>query len=355
MKILIIALPGIGDALLVTPAIALTKRFIPESRIDVMVMFKGAEEIFKRDKNVDVVHYFDFIKEGLFRSLRFVLELRGKYDATVNIYPSNRREYNVINFLIGAKKRAAVMYLRKNLRNLGFLNNIRITENDQMHNVQENINLFAELLGTEFSEEPDLEFPLTEDEREYAKVFCEQIGIASDKVVIGFHPGGSTLKNHVHKRWHPDKYSELGDMLIEELGARVLIFGGHEERALRDQIAKKIGSPFATGVNTKTFGQSAALIERCDVFISNDSSLLHLAAALKRKTVLITGPINPVYTRPWNTDYRIASLYLDCSPCFIYSPRPLTCSRSDVKFMCLKELAVKTVYQKTVQLLDHDS
>jgi heptosyltransferase-2 len=355
MRILVIALPGIGDALLVTPAIALTKQFIPESQIDVMVMFKSAEEIFKRNKNVDKVYYFDFMKEGVFKSLRFVRGLHGKYDATVNVYPSNRAEYNVINFLIGAKNRAAVKYLRMDFRNLGFLNNIKNTENDQLHNVQENIKLFGELLGTEFSEEPDIEFPLLDDEREYAKRFCAQKGIENKDVVIGFHPGGSTLKNHINKRWQPEGFSELGDMLIKKLNAQILVFGGPEEQELRDRITKKISSPFAISVNTQTFGQSAALIERCDVFISNDSSLVHLASALKRKTILITGPINSVYTRPWNTDYRIASLYLDCSPCFVYSPRPLACSRTDVKFKCLKELTVELVYQKTVQLLAQNS
>src|SRR3972149_2394756 len=109
MKILVLALSGIGDALLFTPALKL---------------------------------------------------LRKKYDTSISVYPSNRIEYNIINFLIGAKKRAGIKYLRSNNRNLGFLNNIRVKENDSAHNVQTNIKLVEKLLNKDFTEEPSLEFPL---------------------------------------------------------------------------------------------------------------------------------------------------------------------------------------------------
>ena len=92
-----------------------------------------------------VIH-FDFLKEGVIASLKFVLGLRKKYDATINVYPSNRKEYNIISFLIGAKQRAGVEYLRMNTQNLGWLNNFTVLENDQTHNVQTNIKLVEKLL-----------------------------------------------------------------------------------------------------------------------------------------------------------------------------------------------------------------
>ncbi len=352
MRILVISLPGIGDSLLSTPAIGLAKQFSPGSMIDVLVMFRGSEEVFKRNKNVSDVFFFDFMKEGVIKSLRFVRSLRGKYDATLNIYPSNRKEYNIISFLIGAKKRAAVKYSHVDAREFGFLNNVRIVEDIRLHNVQENIKLFGELLNTSFSEEPGLDFPLLPEEREYAANFFSQHGIAGSSPVIGFHPGGSTLKNHINKRWPPDRFAELGKMLIERIGGRVLIFGGPEEKELQDSIAGMIGSDSALTVETRTVGQSGALIERCDIFVSNDSSLLHLSSALKRKTVLLMGPINPAHSGPWKTESQIATINLDCSPCFYYSPRPLLCSRTDVKFKCMKEMDAEPVYSRITNLLN---
>jgi heptosyltransferase-2 len=91
-------------------------------------------------------------------------------------------------------------------------------------------------------------------------------------------------------------------------------------------------------------------MKRCDVFVSNDSSLMHVASALKLNVAAIIGPTNTNYIHPWKTGHRIITLNLDCSPCFFYSPRPLICSREDVKFKCIKELTVDMVYNAVGEL-----
>ena len=141
MRILVLALSGIGDALMFTPSLKIIKQKNPDAVIDALVMFRGAEQFYSKLSEINVVHYHDFIRSNKLKSLSFVLSLRKKYDITFNVYPSNRREYNIINFLIGAKKRVGFNYLRKNFINLGFLNNLRITEDDNLHNVEENVRI----------------------------------------------------------------------------------------------------------------------------------------------------------------------------------------------------------------------
>ena len=111
MKILIIALSGIGDALMFTPALKLMRNALPGAEIDALVTFKGAKDIYDRNPCLNKVIYFDFMKEGIIKSFRFINTIRNKYDASVNVYPSNRSEYNVIKFLVGAGKRAGVKIL----------------------------------------------------------------------------------------------------------------------------------------------------------------------------------------------------------------------------------------------------
>jgi len=120
---------------------------------------------------------------------------------------------------------------------------------------------------------------------------------------------------------------------------------------LKKDIVGQIGSPRAIAVDAPGIPETAALIKRCDLFVTNDSSLMHVASAMKRKIVAVIGPTNINYIHPWHADYEIASLYLDCAPCFIYSPKPLTCSRSDLKYKCIKELTVDMVYSKSMHLL----
>lgn len=349
MKILILALSGIGDALMFTPALKLLRQALPSAQIDALVMFKGTKEIYQNNPDLNNAIHFDFLKEGLFKSLRFVFSLRKKYDAAINVYPSNRKEYNIINFLLGTKQRAGVKYLRMNFQDLGWLNNLTILENDQTHNVQTNIRLIEKLLDKKTGEEPALQIFLSEADTLYAQNYLKENNIADDDFVVGFHPGCATLKNHIKRRWEPEKFAELGKRLVRDKRTKILLFGGPEEDLLKESISKRIDSENSFVVKSEKLLQSIAIMKRCNVFVTNDSALMHIAAALGLKVVAIIGPTNQYYIHPWKTEYKIASLYLECSPCFFYSPKPLTCSRTDVKFKCIKELTVEMVLNKVTE------
>lgn len=351
MKILILALSGIGDALMFTPAIKLLRQTLPDARIEALVMFRGVKDIYERNNELDNVIFFEFMKEGAVKSLKFVLALRGKYDAAINVYPANRLEYNAINFLLGAKHRLGVEYLRMNRKNFGFLNNVRVKEDDSLHNVEENVNLISRFLDKKFTELPPLEFPLLDEDKAFAEKFLKNAGINRDELVIGFHPGCAVLKNHIKRRWEPEKFSALAKRLIEEKNARVLLFGGPDEYDLVQQIHGEVTSEKCFFVRSVNLAQTAAIMVRCNVFVSNDSSLMHIASALRLNVVGIIGPTNTNYIHPWKTNYKIATLNLECAPCFFYSPTPLQCSRTDIQFKCIKELDVENVYNTVKEFL----
>ncbi|MBE0551588.1 MAG: glycosyltransferase family 9 protein [Ignavibacterium sp.] len=344
MKILILALSGIGDALMFTPALKLLRQSLPSAQIDALVMFRGTKDIYETNPNFNKVIHFDFLKEGVIGSLNFIVGLRNKYDATINVYPSNRKEYNFINFLLGAKKRIGVEYLRMNTSNLGWLNNITVLENDKTHNAQTNIKLVEKLLNKKFDEEPTMQILLSEDDKSFAENFQKEKNISDKDFVVGFHPGCATLKNHIKRRWEPEEFAELGKKLISKKNAKVFLFGGPEEDELKSLINSKINSNNSFVIKTEKFLQSIAIMKRCNVFVTNDSALMHIASALGLKVIAIIGPTNQHYIHPWKTEHKIVSLSLDCAPCFFYSPKPLTCSRTDVQFKCIKELDVDMVY-----------
>jgi len=327
-----------------TPAMQLLRSKLPDAEIDAMVMYKGVKDIYERTNLFDTVHYFDFLSAPKFSSFQFVLKFRGRYEASINVYPSNRKEYNLINFIVGAKKRAAVQYLRSDLPNLGFLNTHRIVENDSLHNVEENILLCEKLFSKKFAESPQLLFPLTKEDELFKEKYLIETGITSPDFVVGFHPGCSTLKNHAKRRWEPDKFARLGNLLVEKKGAKILIFGGTEERELQKLVKQNINSENAFVIKTQSLSQTASIMKRCNVFVTNDSSLMHIASALQLKVVAVIGPTNTNYIYPWKTNHRVASLQLDCAPCFFYSPKPLSCKRDDIQFKCIRELEVGKVF-----------
>ncbi len=339
-KILILALSGIGDALMFTPSLKLIRDKIPNAKIDVLVMFKGVKDIYDRLNLADNVIFFDFLKQGAIKSLRFVFGLRKQYNYSINVYPSNRKEYNIIAYLIGAQNRGAVSYLRDNIKEFGFLNTCTVKENDSLHNVEENVKVTEKLLNIKAETISPLLLKLSDTDLKFADTYIIKNRLEGE-LLIGMHAGCSLLKNHIKRRWEPEKFIELSKYLISEKKVFLLLFGGPDEKELNKYILEKVNSNKIIIVESKNLTESAALIKKCKLFISNDSGLMHIAAAMQVNVIPIIGPTSLNYIKPWKCNYDPVTLNLECSPCFIYSPKPLSCSRKDIQFKCIKELTVK--------------
>lgn len=350
-KILILPLSGIGDALMFTPALELLRSSFPDAEIDALVMFKGVENFYKNLPQINKVHYYDFFNSGKIAAFKFLLSLRNKYDASINVYPSNRMEYSAVNFVIGCKKRYGVEYKINRHKNFNFLNNVRVKEDIHTHNVVHNVKLVERLTDSKFEEIPALNFPLTDEDQLFADNYINKLNLNKPARLIGLHAGCSTLKNHIHRRWSPESFSELSKKLLQDKNNKVLIFGGPEEAELKEKISNNVNSENFIDIQTGSLSQTAALIQKTDLFITNDSGLMHIAAAMQRKIISLIGPTNSDFISPWKTEFKIALLNLECAPCFFYSPKPLSCSRTDKQFKCLKELSVEQVYQLAEELI----
>ncbi len=353
-KILIIALPGIGDALLSTPMLRLLRQAKPGAEIHVLVMFAATRELFENNPNVTKVHYYDFINDSKIEGILFLLHLRGyRFDISINIYPQNRREYNIFALVLGAKKRLGVRYKRRDWQNLNWLNTDTITEDDSLHCVEENVKILSLLgINVEINEAllPRLELRLSPDHTSFAGKWLAQQSL--EKKLIGFHAGTALFKNHIQRRWAPEKFAELARRLKHELGVSILLFGGPDDREANQNIMS-LASDSIIEVNTKSIMDSIAVMQKLNLFVSNDSALMHIAGGLRLPTVAIFGPTNEAYVHPWQTRYEIVQTGIDCRPCFAYSPKPLVCYRPDPSeaFICIRNIEVETVFQAVKRLL----
>jgi len=350
MKILIIALAGIGDSLMFTPALKILRKNLPNAEIHILTMLQGAREIYFHNNDADRKIHFNFLKEGNINSLIFVNKMRKeKYDISINVYPMNRWEYNIVSSLIGAKTRIGHIYNHQNIRNLNFLNTKKIKEDDNLHNVLENIRLLK-FLEIEADEVPELSISIPDDELKFARIWIKESGLTDNDFIIGFHPGSSTLKNHINKRWLPESFASLGNILIDKYNAKILLFGGPEEKKLRENI-NKIMKNSAFIVETESLLKTTAIMKYCKLFITNDTALMHIASALKLNIVSIFGPTSEVYAYPWKTNCRIAKSNIHCRPCFYYSPRHLSCTLKNSLFACVRKLSVNDVLEKAEELI----
>src|SRR5436190_6718029 len=111
MKILLIAMSGIGDTLIATPLIHELRANYPQARIDVLVMWAGAKDLLDDNPHLNAIHQQNLIKEGVLRSLPFLFKLRReRYDISLNAHTQGRIHYRVIARLINAKLRVSHAY-----------------------------------------------------------------------------------------------------------------------------------------------------------------------------------------------------------------------------------------------------
>ncbi len=351
MRILINALSGIGDAIMFSPALAVLKKHLPKAEVDMLVMYRQVEDIYRNNPGVNNVYFIDFMKQSKLKSLKEVMALRkNSYNASINVYPSNRKEYNIVQYLLGAKQRIGVRYNHVSKANLDFLNTTLKQEELNRHNVLENFDLVKSLVPDAVEEELGpfvLNFSI--DDKTRARKYLIDSGLM-DSFLVGFHAGSAVLKGHIHKRWAAEKYIELAEMLNSRYGAKILLFG--TEKDVNSKIHQGTRG-ISHLLPEDGIMQNLALMQNCSLFISNDTALMHLAAGLKVPQAAIFGYTNYKELYPWKNKYVIVRKKLECSPCFYNSPRPVKCIFSgEEAFKCKTTITVQEVFEACSRLIE---
>ena len=157
---------------------------------------------------------------------------------------------------------------------------------------------------------------------------------------IGINPGADRLQ----KRWSPENHAAVADRLSEVLEVKIFVFGGPGEEHLARHIEKAMKHPVVNLAGKLSLNELAYVISRLDLFVTNDSGPMHIAAAVKTPVVALFGPENPVYTRPYTTPdlYRIVQKELRCRPCM-----NKRCDRP----VCMESLKPEDVLQACSELL----
>ena len=116
------------------------------------------------------------------------------------------------------------------------------------------------------------------------------------------------------KQWPTVHFAELGRQMARQ-GWDLWLFGSEKDRAVCEGIAATCRVVTNLAGRT-TLEQAVDLMSLADAVVSNDSGLMHVAAALERPLVALYGSSDPGFTPPLNADHEIVSLGLGCSPCF---------------------------------------
>jgi ADP-heptose:LPS heptosyltransferase len=129
------------------------------------------------------------------------------------------------------------------------------------------------------------------------------------------------LRHKFHKAWPYPRWSTVGELVAEQLGARVVLTGAAGERRICEGIAREIRAPAGlepiVAAGETSVGMLAALIERTRLFLSIDTGTMHIATALGVPTVALFGPTDPSHHGPFGAGEStfVLTSGAPCSPC----------------------------------------
>ena len=301
-RILVIALAGIGDTLLVTPLIHELRQQLPKAEVDVLVMWPGARDLLETNPHISKLHFQHLISAGAVANVRFLHGLgRNQYEVIINSYPQSRIHYRVVARLINAPVRMSHVYDNVSVFDR-LLVNRTLPQDYTIHVIENNLNLLRLIDLKPVLVEHDTEIYFSDAELKWAE---SQAG-AGEKI-LGIHVGSGKTKNLRFKRWPIENYVMLIRRLLQrDPGLRIWLFGGPEETEDHERILREAKSERVSVAPSKSLRQAAALIRKCEMFLSVDSALMHLAAAGKvRRQFVIESPAFNKTGEPYRQPYTL--------------------------------------------------
>jgi ADP-heptose:LPS heptosyltransferase len=287
MKILVISLAGIGDTLLATPLIHELRANFPEATIDGFVLWPGARNLIENNPHLNRLYHKDLIRAGKPEALSFLMSLRkNRYDVTINTHPQSRMHYRIAARIIGAPVRISHEYECFNWLDRHLVNQT-LPQDYTRHSVENNFDILPMLRGKVKLPSHQIEIFLTPDEEKFAEEFLAKNRLLGKKI-LGIHVGSGGTKNLPLKRWPLKNYAGLVRRLNNECpDIHVLLFGGAEEAKDHEVILAQSNRELTLEAKTQSFRQTAALIKRCSAFLSVDTALMHVAAAMKTPNQIV--------------------------------------------------------------------
>lgn len=321
-RILIVAPNWIGDAVLSLPVVDGCGQLWQEAELTVLARTRVAELFEARESDVRVLEY----ERGngpqrlsnlmaLGRSLR-----RERFDLAILL--PNSLGSAVMTRLAGIPQR-----LGYSTDGRGWLLTQRLEDRRKergLHQVDYYLGLIHSLGAYQVDRIPRLQ--LKAKCIEMGLTLLSDMGIDKRELLIGVHPGAAYGET---KRWFPERFGAVLGRL-QKSGRRFLLLGGPGEELIAQQISMIMDHPPIDLVGKTTVAEALALVSMCALFLSNDSGLMHVAAALNIPQVALFGSTDPQKTAPLNNSaVVIHPEHVGCTPCFKRScPEDLECMKA---------------------------
>lgn len=307
----------VGDAMMTVPALREIRRLFPEAHITLATR-PWAKGLFSGAEFIDELQVHE--GSGLRSVVQQVREWRKQSFDLAILFPNSLETALVaslarVPFRIGYATDGRQALLTHALE----LPEWRSVKHEVFYYLQ----IVAELEWlikheqTFLNRQPDSSLNISSGRQAAARDFLRSHGVGSSndgRVLIALCPGSI---NSRAKRWPAERYAELGDRLIGELQAEVILIGSAAEVDVSHAVSRQMRKQPVVLTGQTDLAQLVAILSQVDLLVTNDTGPAHIASALGRPTLVIFGPTNPLTTRPFSPYGQVLRQPPDCAPCML--------------------------------------
>jgi heptosyltransferase II len=292
----------LGDMLCAVPLLRGLRSTYPDAHIALLARPLNSE-VLRGSPDLDEIIVYDKKKflRAPFSVIRFARELRKKrFDlALVPSTVSMSVTSDVLCFCSGAKRRIGPGSLdgKKNLT--GYLYNVRVDldwrRHTLTHQTQRNLDLASILVLNPVPLE--LHVGLHPDEIAEGRALIDEAR-GNRALIVGFHPGAAKPAN----RWDALWFAEIANRCAEIYHAFIVISSGPDDaEQVHEMVLNMPNEHLLIGAPVRA---AAAAIGQCDVFVTNDTGIMHVSAGVGTPTLSLFGPTDPLQWAPIGRKHR---------------------------------------------------
>lgn len=277
--------------------------------------------------------------------------MHGKFDFSVRYrlgHSLRARKYSHAIILPRSWKSALVPYFAavpvrtgyKGEMRYGLLNDIRTLDATVLVQTVQRYVAHAYLESEYSVSPPKIPYPELRSNKENSDKLLDEFGLSLEKPVVGFVPGA---EYGPAKQWPTRYFAELASLLVEQ-GYQVWVLGSAKETSLGDEIVQGAADGVYNLCGKTELVDVIDLIACTEQVVTNDSGLMHVAAAMDVKVNVIYGSSTPDYTPPLTYSAEIYYKQLSCSPCFAR-----TCKYGH--YECLTKISPDEVFHRVTSVV----
>jgi heptosyltransferase-2 len=302
-RILVIRLSSLGDVLLTTPVLRLIQQHCPAAQIHFMVKALYADLV-RAHPCVERVVCVDE-KQSLPEMIRSLRQTQ--YDLVLDLHRTLRSRM----LYYGLWARHKLAYNKHTVRR-ALLVSLGWNTLQAMTPVPELYAVPLRRLGMR-QPLPALEMHLAPGSAEAMQAYLEGVFAPGyQRPLLALAPGARWPT----KRWSVERFAAVAETLASAQGAGVVVLGGREDTQLAAELCARLRVPVLDSTGKLSLMQTAAMLQRCRLLLSNDSGLMHMAAALNVPVVAIFGPtVQEFGFYPFQARAQVVSAVLACRPC----------------------------------------